>query len=236
MKKHKDAVSYFDSLEIIHKLGGLLARRRRLIPFPVPVQDTYWEMFPLSMQGLLERPPVAPNLLASAEETSRYIRHRNAYHALDLGTSVAVEFPGKPVRAFYMRFEPSVPIPTSSMIRGLAIPPDHPHYRKIEEWQAAADSMDSRHNLILSNVEAFLRSAGNMHALRHVWPELIDVLKLQRNTPDQRPVSPATVAHLNKVLSPKQRQYIIEQLAAAMMLDPYEPVAWCGYGPMGSEK
>jgi hypothetical protein len=146
---------------------------------------------------------------------------------------VPVEFTGRPARAFYLRFDaPLFTVSQGSPLTGhscIVVPPDYKYFRVVHEWLEAAESTDARHEQLLDGIGGFVRAAGTASVMYQTWPGLMKALKV---TAPYRPLSPVTASHLDQVLPRKQRHYIEEQIASALMLDPYEPNAWCGFGPM----
>lgn len=229
LKKPPRETEDLDSNEIILKLTGLLNRRRRLVDFPVDIPTAYWELFPPTMRSVLAV-ALPPKPGASLKEQGAYVRARNLRNALEEDLIIPIEFAKS--RAFYFRFDSPLFVVKEPANAVLTVPPDFKFLGQVGEWLTAAESLDARHSQLLSRVGEFLRSAKYVTTLRQVWPELATVLKM---TGPFRPISPTAASHLDHILPRKQRGYIEEQLAAAMMLDPYEPRAWTGYGPMGGE-
>lgn len=209
-------------------LAEILNRRRRKVPFPLPLEDVYLDLFPTYFLDLWH------SNNKPKRETDRELgirmRRENLKEAMAKTELVRVELSNtRPQQAFYMRF-PFEAIGTSSEGKYFQLPHNHKNFLPIRNWIEKAQQFDNRTDDIVNKLGEFFRACQSDAVARKVWPFIMDAVKAVGPC---HPVGPTVVAHVDHVVSRTQRGYIETAVAEGMMLDPYVPDAWIGYGPCG---
>lgn len=209
-------------------LSEILRRRRRKVPFPLPLEAVYYDLFPAYIDDICKPPK---SVIQPVErEIGIMTRRANLQAALSHDPLVRVELSNtRPQQAFYMRFEKPMIVPSDNTTY-LQLPTNHRHFLSIRDWVSKAQVLDNRNDDIVTKIVEFFRAAHSDAVARKVWPFLMDAVK---SVGPSHPVGPTAIAHVDHVVSRHQRGYIEEAIAEGMMLDPYVPDAWIGYGPEG---
>jgi len=194
----------------------LLWRQRQIQPFPCDKDEVLVSLLPPEMQDWV--------LLPQAPK-SMTIEWSNLTQCVSCDTSVIVELEGETGKAFWMRFDKRVPVP--SQVAAFNLPSTNLHYDKLCRWWERANVIHEELKLYQTGLWDFLQRANHPKLVEKYWTELHPFVDFQLHAGALAP--DLDKRRLMPLPSQEDREKIVEVLAASTLLPKLPCSAWVDY-------
>ena len=194
----------------------LLWRQRQIHQFPCNKEEVLASLLPVGMQD---------NIIAAAPISHLEFVWQNLTHCVMSDRAVIVEIDGETGKAFWMRFNQTVPSPGPGT--AFMMPHDNIHHGTIDNWWHKANEIHAELTQYQTALWDFLQRADHPRLVEKYWLELHPFIDFPVHTAHVQP--DLNRRRLMPLPSQEHRDGIIETLAASTLLPKYSCSAWVDY-------
>jgi hypothetical protein len=227
---HQHQVPELVPTMVVRQCTLLLHRLRQTIPFPISSKLVTSELLPRWMATMTEEP----------DEDSRL---ENLRLSMVWGDTINVALETAPVwrsmiagsipldRVFWLTLSHPVPV-AMSMAQPFRLPEDVAYYAQIEEWWLQATRLQSDIDYTMAFITEVVQKLDSAALIRHVWPELLNFVKLKGPTMMHIPQEHIARARRSTwdMLGPKGSKAVVtDRLATAVLIEAEPLNAWVSF-------